>query len=716
MPEFPKYIDAPYNFVPLSDRIFAPQWGRLVSHDVPFRDGLCGSFEIELHARTPVLVGGEHTRPHGDAGEVRFFRTPDGSYAIPGSSIKGMIRGLLEIAAFGRMNKVDDRRYGLRDISGRFVASAYMKRALAVRFGLMQIQPGGLPAVTECSAASLRHRDIEQHLRSAKPVFKAGESVGDKYRKWQTLCEKAGIKDPLDFPFSFDPRPNQRDRLKQTAVPDGSGKHRGYPVFTGQINDSTIRPGKKRDFVFFFDQEPGAALPVKDRVWRDFLFIHEPEAGRPDKGSWAGHWRKLFYTGARIPVFYLVDEKKDVSHLGLAYMPKLAGDFGIHKLIENTSREHLAAAGAAGGRDLATVLFGDAGAAADDALKSRVSFAPAYAQGTPEPTPTGETILAQPRPSYFPNYLEQKADAPGWTLGKGATYATYMKAQDAGARAPSVRGWKRYPARPDPQVQRPDKDQAANKNIQVRLYPLPEGTVFKGRVVLHNLKPEELGALLWALELGGDKALVHGLGMGKPFGFGQVAIEVAALDLEANDPGRPAAAEKAHYVDRFVECMDQWTGSKWRETPQMLTLLAMLDPAKGGEGKQFPGKLRHMSLQDYVRAKSNGLALARYLPIASVPTTAAEAGAMPPWARDTIARVMKEDRIPQKHMDDALRGRKLAFAWKDIADAALKRAVKSWIENAWREKGWWEHPPGSAAKEAKQIYVSGGDDPPATGV
>ncbi|HFD17052.1 MAG TPA: hypothetical protein ENJ38_12220, partial [Rhodospirillales bacterium] len=53
--------------------------------------------------------------------QVHPFRLPDGRYAIPGSSLKGLIRAVVEIAGFGRMRMVDDIRPGLRDISGKYV-------------------------------------------------------------------------------------------------------------------------------------------------------------------------------------------------------------------------------------------------------------------------------------------------------------------------------------------------------------------------------------------------------------------------------------------------------------------------------------------------------------------------------------------------------------------------------------------------------------------
>jgi len=46
-----------------------------------------------------------------------------------------------------------------------------------------------------------------------------------------------------------------------------------------------------------------------------------------------------------------------------------------------------------------------------------------------------------------------------------------------------------------------------------------------------NMQPVELGALLWTLELSGDKQAYHRIGYGKPLGFGSVQIEVTGLAL-----------------------------------------------------------------------------------------------------------------------------------------------------------------------------------------
>ena len=44
------YIDAPYNFVPVSSKVVTPDWGSKVSHDLPFREGLSGELTLTVKA------------------------------------------------------------------------------------------------------------------------------------------------------------------------------------------------------------------------------------------------------------------------------------------------------------------------------------------------------------------------------------------------------------------------------------------------------------------------------------------------------------------------------------------------------------------------------------------------------------------------------------------------------------------------------------------
>lgn len=599
-------INAPYNFAPIADQVVFPEWGNQVSHDIPFSDGLCGEIAFTVTAKSELLVGGEQTpgtkqRP----GEVHFFQTPGEktSYAIPGSSLRGMLRNVAEIATFSRMNAIDNKRYGLRDITGPAVSASYAERVRnRVKFGFLQLDQTGKPTLTPCKMARLDHRSLENQWSVAennKPIFskRKHKKVSAKYAEWQKLCQRNQISDPLQISFEI-----VEGKTEAQAVNIGKGKLSGFPVFTGQISDyKDDKPGRKnkakhKDFVFYDSNEQARfALDSKDpNAWCDFLFIHGDEDGKPEM-SWPDYWRDQFWAGQPMPVFYI--ETGSRISLGLAFMPKLAGDFSTHDLLEHSSEDHVSN----NQLDFATILFGQVGDKPEQALKGRISVEPAILNNDAEPVSNPEaTILNGAKPSYFPNYLYQALDQSGERL-KGKQYATYVYSAKNNP-APELRGWKRYPVRPNNEIeiQKLVGKQNDNNKVKTKLHALKPGAIFKGRVVFHNLRPPELGALLWSMQFEGNR---HSLGMGKSFGYGQVEITLDDEDnnLRCNMKGLEPKTSDA-YIATFEQYMSETLETPWRETPSVKALVAM---SKLECRSQFSGDLKHMEMgkNEFVEVK-----------------------------------------------------------------------------------------------------------------
>ncbi|MBL8347513.1 MAG: hypothetical protein JNN03_18910, partial [Rubrivivax sp.] len=127
------FFSAPYNFVPLADWVLRPPWSHLVSQDVPLSEGLCAEIGIRVTNDTPLLVGGPQSREPGRAREVTFFRHPDGTPALPGSSLRGMVRAVLEVLSFSRVQVFDDRQLAIRDVRP---GAPYMDRMVSRKGGL----------------------------------------------------------------------------------------------------------------------------------------------------------------------------------------------------------------------------------------------------------------------------------------------------------------------------------------------------------------------------------------------------------------------------------------------------------------------------------------------------------------------------------------------------------------------------------------------------
>lgn len=606
-------ISAPYNFVPLSSWVYRPEWAAQVSHDLPFREGLCGHLDLSIEAVSPLLVGGvQQPATAQAAGVVKPFQLPDGRYAIPGSSLKGAIRNIIEIASFSRMNRIDDRRFGLRDISGKHVKETYTKLIRnKIECGFLRLTDQKRPVIIPCEMVRLSHKDLANLFGCRLgDLFRVKRTVKAKYEDWQRLCDRYNVRQSGSI--AFERYQGKYDACgkplsEQQTTPKSQ---RGVPVFTGQISGSDKKSGKKYDFIFY-NQKPDEAIAVDDAAWRDFLFVHgeDEEPSRAADMSWPGYWKERFWQGKSVPIFYIPTGNK--LRIGLAYMPRLASDFSVQELLDHTSPDHRQA-DAQGAWDFATTLFGTVGDESHHSLKGRVTFSHAINENGAHTNPQPATILNGPKASFFPNYLQQQCNGNDVVHGE---YNTYMDREPK----PQLRGWKRYPIRDEQtvKVQQLTTDQESNRKVQVQLNPLNTGARFSCRVQFHNLRPEELGALCWALTWGGAQGARHSLGMGKPFGFGQVHIAITDAVFEANHPSSEIQPWQG-YRDRFITHMEEMMPkhaskkSGWRTSPQIRTLLAMAQVVKP------PHRLEHMILgvgeghNPFQKAKNEGHVLPPY--------------------------------------------------------------------------------------------------------
>ena len=73
------------------------------------------------------------------------------------------------------------------------------------------------------------------------------------------------------------------------------------------------------------------------------------------------------------------------------------------------------------------------------------------------------------------------------------------------------------------------------------------------------------------------------------------------------------------------------------------------------------------------------------------------------WVDEQITRLVEQNFNSAK--DEVLRGRQLAKAWRELPEGDLKQAALVDIRSRWQKQGWWDTPPGPAARTAKGIYL-----------
>ena len=623
-------LSAPYNFVPLSRKVFFPDWADQVSHDVPFKDGLSGEIDCQLKFDSPVYVrnGGPWNADGVRANpQAQAFFSVGNTVLIPGSSLRGVFRSVLEIASFGKMGRADDHRYGVRDLQNRPLYTDRMTETVGRDTYRPRVKAGWLEKIdadnwriVPCKFARVEQTDLKGLVESAE--LNDRQDAPAKYRQWGPR---------LDVAFELEPGIRHAHRRGAITLvyekASGASLRFGGPgtlVFTGQPS-----PNKHMEFIFYGD-DPVRALPVSPRVKRDFEFIHsEPGTGEPN-ATW-GFWRQRMKVGERVPVFYLGNGV--VESFGLALMYRLPYKYSIRQTIEHTSPDHSAAA-----PDLADVIFGyipPRGGNVENGLKGRVWFSAAVAApGTVKQCPVQTTVLGAPKPTFYPNYVEQPSN--------GNPYVTYM---DDTSR---IRGWKRYPARSVCDGTLPPPPPRAGTGVQTKLAPLAAGATFAFSMKFHNLRPAELGALVWTLTWGGDAGLRHGFGMGKAAGFGQGRVQIRSAHVYDANGAVCGGWNVQGGCNDFVNLMANDVTPQWAQSVQITQLMAMADPARLSQADQQE-RLRHMRLDSknqFVQAKNAKQSLEMHVPHAGPTDAVLFAGLAPTHQAPPAQGVACAGRVP----------------------------------------------------------------------
>jgi CRISPR-associated protein (TIGR03986 family) len=573
-------IHAPFNFVPLTEKVFFPDWADQISHDIPFEDGTSGILQLKITAQTPVFVRNGHTKQDADAKNetyTSFSKTDDGKYFIPASSLKGSIRNVLEILSFSKMSKVDKKRYSIRDL----YYPKYMKKLTQdnVRCGWLYIDEKNNQIIITDHGIPFRvsHQQIDQYCKTNFcDIF--SRVLKDEEKTAIFKYQKLGKVRLNDYKFhQLPPNPkNPKDTRKIVKFSD-TGELTGTIVLTGQASPRTENNLRAKFFEFVFPTEEVAnyTFNIDDDLYKDFCFIYS------ESEDWK-YWKNKALNGAKVPIFF-VKEKDTVAHMGLSYLYKLPYPKRMNEYVydEHKKKEY----------DLAECVFGFT--EDKESLKGRVAFGNAFAINAKE-LDILSPYCGSPKPTYYPIYLSQKG-TKGYLESEKREYKTML---DSGA---ILKGWKRYPVKSIGEVQtRFDgipENQIQNTNPFI---PLCAGTEFIASIYYHNLKKEELGALLSALELKGNRS--HSIGFGKAFGYGAIKIELVGL----NESDRM-------YLDECKECFNNIIKKEIADENIIKKVYAELNALTMVQSN-LDRPQSYMDVEDYVASKGNKKREAEYLP------------------------------------------------------------------------------------------------------
>ncbi len=471
---------APYHFIPFSDEVILRYQdpGELPGHDKIAPELLTGEIGVTMTADTPLILS------TGKDNHNAFYKTADGRFALPGSSVRGMVRENMQILGCGLIRPeedIQDIQIYYRDMTseqnGRFTPLASQYRAVMVdqRTNESKAQGGFL-------YNNGGHYEIHP---LAKPFVRLPRDSDDFLESGFTETYTKSF--PIDCENGLDDiQKRYLSRLRETY------KSQTWILFTGH---EVGNPNS----VYLFGNEGTGRLDISDEDILSYQIDYETRRNTLRGTNRDGNpffW-ELPKKGEKKPVFYLCHNRH--IYFGMSRFLRIGYN---KKLTEGLPPKHQKKPAAL---DYTHAMLGYC--VGQEAYRSRVSFTDLKSD-TAEETEKASVVLLGPKPSFCRAYVQG-----------GNNYNEEFR----------LNGFKRYwmkeaeTALGDP-LQKPE--QGVRRNINY----LPKDVVFSGVIRFRNLHPDELGLLLWSIRPEKEHGYQQ-IGGCKPLGFGRMKTEITSLSL-----------------------------------------------------------------------------------------------------------------------------------------------------------------------------------------
>ena len=525
-----KRVRAPYNFIPLSDKVLLPYESveSLPAHDRMDPSLKTGEICVTMVADTPVFVS------DGDRNDPHFFRGSNGKYMIPGSTIRGMVRENMQILGFGLMRPGED----LKDIQIFFrdFASASgsrddpLKKYYCAALGIKQMpMPSGRPKAIPQLVKS-------GYLKKEKGKYKIYPSKGSYMlvRRDHPGVRCFGTEDARTENVYYRA---EGDRVKEIrpAVGEKNGLRRGTLLYTGKPvrswNRQTGRLEDHPNHLYLIPEADWSAQPLTLDEDDVLSYMEDFEKRRNVLGRNRNFWN-LPLEGREKPVFYVQYEGH--VYFGMSRFLRIGYRYPLSCGLPESHKAGMDKL------DFPRAILGYV-SKNSGSYRSRVSFGDFAADGEAHEMPPISMILGEPKPSYYPGYV---------VGGKHYNHEDFR-----------LRGYKQYWLK---EVEATDDNGKPRAAPTIR--PLPRGTKFSGTIRYKNLTEAELGLLLWCLRL--EKGCYQSVGMAKPYGYGRMRLTIDAIkEFEAPalyDSGsflvsdtKSDAAGVEEYIKKYCDYAEQ---------------------------------------------------------------------------------------------------------------------------------------------------------------
>ena len=580
-------VKSPYNFVPApkEGEVFIPTWADRVSHDIPFSDGESGEIDITITAETPIFIRNGHIKDFEENEFSHFGEGDNKRYFIPATSLKGMLRNVLEILSLSRMRQFENNKHSIRQIikvDGVVIDEGYelAGKKSDINCGYL-IENNGKYFIYNCDKPfKIRFTDLDTKFEN-KFTKTFGEKVSANFNERTGAHKYQNIIGDKKLEYKFERHTLDEDDKQKSWVSqfqklpyvkfselNTNESFKGRIVCVGQASPYNVSTARKGEYVFKGSREEvikneKVKIQIDKDVIETFLFLNRHNKKESEELKDWTFWKDKLNFG--VPVFFRKDDKGKVVDLGMTYMYKQPVKHSVAELLPYKD-----------GLDLAECIFGTTQKGLE--LKGRVFISNCLAESKINPLPIQNNVLSSPKSSYIPFYLKQND-----TLKNLSEFNTY----NTGG---TLRGFKKYPVHDKFKIQKIDE---TKPNLISKSSPLPSGTIFKGKIRFHNLKPIELGALLSSLTLHGTNAhTFFNIGGLKPFGYGRIKVDIASK------------LDERFFMKTFETQMKLTNQNLWEQKMKELISMSTIS--------QNESNLEYMKLEDFQKLKEKGGYLNKY--------------------------------------------------------------------------------------------------------
>lgn len=450
---------APYNFIFQTDSTKSYE-------DKDVTETYSGVITCSLQNLTPLLIGDVSNRDEKDKNRY-FFRVGD-EYVIPGSSLKGMIRTVVETLSFSKISPVSSSPIFWRNVVGD--DNNTYKREFS----------------DEILGGYIKRIGFRYYFYECKVTR---EKEHDKVSR--NMTDHATAEDDLD--------------------------HKSY-LYTGPMKDNDS--GKTIRRAYKFKQISSEPVELEQKVVNEFNDQLKP--CKDQQNIWI-YDKEKFDVGDKARVFCIKDKVSGkIKHIGTAHYFRIPHESTPSDLVDlgNISK------------DFAKNLFGyirnNSEKAESDAKRGKVRVGRCTLSNCELSDPL-QLVLGTPKPSCVQNYLFQekkRAEIEKKKEGKKAIKIDDFSLYKKGAQ---LRGRKFYWHR-DPVTANsaPVKDKVGE--TEVILHPIKAGAYGEFNITLLGVSEYELGAVLEALCFS-DYGGAYKIGMGKPYGLGSVNVDIESVSI-----------------------------------------------------------------------------------------------------------------------------------------------------------------------------------------